>query len=577
MVQYNIEQDGNPRLRPHHWNGGAACDAEIDLSQFIPDLDLTQWHVTKVVVTNGNYYTVYLDDVKVYESGEVGGETLAFGSIGTRAAWSGDIGESADFDYFKVTNDDTQEIVYENDFSDPSKCFSYGTVSDGVYHAVGGVQDEKRSVPTDPMQLVAKDMHYVVEADMTLLESCASIIFGRTEADTYYMWQIGANGDNANIRYHLANGNESWKAWADGPTFSDFTAADIIGTKHHVKIEVLGNVVYTYIDDKLENSFPQNDMTDLAYLNNGEIGLRVDGSGLSQRAYFDNVKLTQYYSDGCQNVLVDDDFEGVGAEDMFTKYFAINPANLAYATVIDDGTGNHVLYLNGANGSDTQKTRVVENYKMKYSENGENYTDPISGVSAVIDRHLSSEYWNTICLPFSMDGTTINKIFGEGTLVAELKGVDSGTMQFIYVKAIEAGIPYLIKPIKNIHNGFVVPKINTTATTPLKSEFGEYAFIGAYDPVTLLTDGTQRLINNVQTLDIPTLDNNQMKGIRAYFQVPASSDVIITINDTLTDINSINADDASSTVIYNLSGVKVANQGLSKGVYILNGKKIVVK
>ena len=122
-----------------------------------------------------------------------------------------------------------------------------------------------------------------------------------------------------------------------------------------------------------------------------------------------------------------------------------------------------------------------------------------------------------------------------------------------------------------------MPKINTTATTPFKSEFGEYAFIGAYDPVTLLTDGTQRIINNVQTLDIPTLDNNQMKGIRAYFQVPAGSDVIITINDTLTDINSINADDTSSTVIYNLSGVKVANQRLSKGVYIINGKKIVVK
>lgn len=42
MLQYNIEQEGNPRLRPHHWNGGPSCDAEIELNQFFDDIDLTQ-------------------------------------------------------------------------------------------------------------------------------------------------------------------------------------------------------------------------------------------------------------------------------------------------------------------------------------------------------------------------------------------------------------------------------------------------------------------------------------------------------------------------------------------------------
>lgn len=577
MLQYNIEQERNPRLRPHHWNGSPVCDADIELNKFFTDIDLTQWHVTKIAVTNGNHYKVYLDDVLVYESDETGGETLAFGSIGTRAAWSGSIGESADFDYFKITNDDTQEIVYENDFSDPSRAFLNGTVSDGVYHAVGGVDNEKRGLPVDPMQEAVKDMHYVVEADMTILENCASIIFGRTDADTYYMWQFGHDGVNASVRYHLADGNESWKAVGDGPAFPDFSAADMVGTKHHVKIEVLGNIVHTYIDGRLEDTFPQNDMTDLALLNNGEIGLRVDGSGLSQRAYFDNIKLTQYYEDGCRNILVDDDFENVYGMGEYTRYFYIDPANAGYAEVIDDGTGNHVLYLNGTSGGDTQLTRIVETYKMGYSENGGNYTGAIDDTRAVVDRHLDSGHWNTICLPFAMDKEVIEHVFGKGTVVTGLKSVESETMMFSSVDMMEAGTPYLIKPSRNIHNNFVVPNVSVTAETPLKSEIGEYAFVGTYDPATLLTDGSQRIINKNLTLDIPTADRNRIKGLRAYFQVPAENDVKISINGIVTDINSINAGGVSEKAVYNLSGVRMTGKSLAKGVYIVDGRKIAVR
>ena len=577
MLQYNIEQNGNPRLRPHHWNGGPTCDAEIELNRFFDNIDLTKWHVTKIVVTDGNYYKVYLDDVLIYESGEAGGETLAFGSIGTRAAWSGDTGESADFDYFIITDDDTNETIYENHFDDPSRAFLNGTVSDGVYHAVGGVDNEKRGLPVDPMLCALKDMHYTVEADLTLLENCASIIFGRTDNDTYYMWQIGVDGDAVSLRYHLANGNERWKAVGEGQPFTDFNASDFIGKKRHIKIEVLGNIVHTYIDGKLQDVFPQNDMTDLALLNNGETGLRVDGSELSQRAYVDNIKLTRYYEDGCQNILTDDDFETVYGSGEYTKYFYINPANAGYAEVIDDGTGNHVLYLNGTTGSETAFTRIVETYKTTYSEDGDHYTGPIEDIRAVVNRHLSSSYWNTICLPFGMNKELIEHVFGTGTHVTELKGVENGVMMFSESDIMKAGVPYLIKPAHDIHNNFVVPNVSATAGTPLKSEYGEYAFAGTYDPVTLHTDGSQRTLGENLTLDIPDADNSVMKGLRAYFQVPAAMEVSLNINGVTTDITSVNATEKESQSVYDLSGIRKEKGKLSKGIYIINGKKIVVR
>lgn len=578
MLQYNIEQPGNPRLRPHHWNGAPALDAEINLNDFIPGIDLTDWHTTKVVVTNANHYVVYLDDVQIYESDERGGETLALGSVGTRAAWSGSVGESADFDYFRITNDDTQETVYENDFSDETKAFLNCTVSDGVLHATGGVDNERRGLPSDPMQGIVKEMHYAVETDMTIQENAASIIFGRTNEDTYYMWQFCCDGENAHVRYHLANGNERWKAWGDGPAFPDFKPADLVGSTHHIKIEVVGNMVNTYVDDKLEDSFIQNDMTDLALLNNGEVGLRVDGNSGSQRVWFDNVKLTQYYADGCRNILVDDDFENVYGLDEYTKYFYINPANAGYAEVVDDGTGNKVIYLNGEKGSDTQLTRIVETYKMDYTENGNNYTGAMEDMRAVVDRHLYADRWNAICLPFAMDKALIDHVFGEGTLVIELKNVENGTMIFADADGMKAGMPYLVKPSRNVHNGFVVPNVSTTAEQPLKAEMGEYAFVGVYDPATLSTDGSQRVMNETTlALDSPEADNSELKGLRAYFQVPADKDVLVSINGVTTGIDDIDTGDASVKVVYNLSGVRMKNENLAKGIYIVNGKKVVVK
>lgn len=303
----------------------------------------------------------------------------------------------------------------------------------------------------------------------------------------------------------------------------------------------------------------------------------MDGKDFSQRAYIDNIKLTQYYEDGCQNVLVDDDFENVYGMGEYTKYFYIDPANAGYAEVVDDGTGNNVLYLNGTSGSETAFTRIVETYKLDYSENGDNYTGAIEDIRAVVDRHLSADYWNTICLPFDMDKALIEHVFGKGTLVTELSSVEDETMMFTNSDMIKAGVPYLIKPARNIHNGFVVPNVSATAETPLKSEFGEYAFVGVYDPVTLQTDGSQRTINKNLALDIPSADNSLLKGLRAYFQVPADKDVKLNINGVTTDITSVNAGETDSDSVYNLSGVRIKNKDLTKGIYIINGKKIIKK
>ena len=205
----------------------------------------------------------------------------------------------------------------------------------------------------------AIDMHYTVEADMNIESGYASLIFGLTESGSNYMWQISPNYYNdtsVSTYYHLDNGNESWKAHAGGPRYPGFEAIDFWGVKRHVMIEVEGNVVYTYIDDQLVETFVQCDMTDLALLNPGKVGIRVDASNhVNHEVYIDNVKLTEYDADYNATVVMDEGFDGGMAH-----YFEISGKNATYAKV-EDVDGDYMLHITCDGTTDPgAKVRLIQ-------------------------------------------------------------------------------------------------------------------------------------------------------------------------------------------------------------------------
>jgi hypothetical protein len=71
--------------------------------------------------------------------------------------------------------------------------------------------------------------------------------------------------------------------------------------------------------------------------------------------------------------------------------------------------------------------------------------------------------------------------------------------------------------------------------------------------------------------------NTTMKGFRAYFELPEGSSARLMFNNgdgTTTSISAVEFDQDNES-IYNLQGQKVQNTG--KGLYIINGKKVVRK
>lgn len=158
----------------------------------------------------------------------------------------------------------------------------------------------------------------------------------------------------------------------------------------------------------------------------------------------------------------------------------------------------------------------------------------------------------------------------------------------------QAGVPYMVLPRNNVENPVFTnktitetPKIITCKTSDSKTL--SYQFVGVYNP-TLVSD-----VNNVRFVGgdkgtelLMPVGEGTMKGLRAYFVFPNSSEGIITqaklnIEDDSTtgiiSINAINANHSNETNIYTLSGQQVSkNQKMLKpGIYIKHGKKIMVR
>ena len=365
MWQFNVGTDGSKSLfRPHDWKVGGILLAEINTADKGVALNTTNWFVTKIVISNdGQHADTYLrrDDQTEFTLIDSRDGNFRFGLVGTRQDHDGNVNESASYDYFKVTANETGDVLYYEDFDATNGDWRNDPIwneTEGTLTTEGRNLSEVKYYPNN-MFKDAVDMHYTVEADMTIESGYVSLIFGLTESGSNYMWQISPNYYNdtsVNTYYHLDNGNESWKAHAGGSRYPDYEAIDFWGVKRHVMIEVEGNVVRTYIDGMLEDTFTQCDMTDLALLNTGKMGIRVDaGNGVNHEVYVDNVKLTEYDADNNATVKMEEKFDGGVA-----RYFEISGKNATYAKV-EKLNGDYALHITCDGTTDkSAKVRLIQ-------------------------------------------------------------------------------------------------------------------------------------------------------------------------------------------------------------------------
>ncbi len=198
--------------------------------------------------------------------------------------------------------------------------------------------------------------------------------------------------------------------------------------------------------------------------------------------------------------------------------------------------------------------------------------------------------WNTICLPF-------NVTLAESPLAgADVRALDNAnltdgvlTLNFTAEAAIDelvAGTPYIIKWANNGDENIVNPVFTdvTIDNTDRSFTCTDFEFKGTYS--SQLFDNTDKSIIFLGTgnkLYYP-LDGARIGAFRAYFDlnVPSYSVKSFKLAFGEDDATSINGElrVKSEESVYDLSGRKVNVQsskvnGLKKGTYIVNGKKVL--
>lgn len=198
---------------------------------------------------------------------------------------------------------------------------------------------------------------------------------------------------------------------------------------------------------------------------------------------------------------------------------------------------------------------------------------------------VADDTWYTICLPFNVAQKQLVEVFGgENVELRTFDHMEDGTvMYFKPVDDLAAGVPYLIKPNKNLDSLlFENVKIDMAAHPDLQVGADGYFMKGTYQATELNPDGTNLFLGDNNTFFRPSENDHSMKGTRVYFIIPRKAVGKVLSYDTETIVDGIvdvevNSQ-SNSQKVYNINGVYVGDnlRNLTPGVYIVDGKKVVV-
>lgn len=235
-----------------------------------------------------------------------------------------------------------------------------------------------------------------------------------------------------------------------------------------------------------------------------------------------------------------------------------------------------------------------ENMTVTYSklpsidlDESQNNAETISGnadktVNVKLTRTLKADVWNTFCVPFdvTVEGSPL-----EGATIKQIASVtekdDGAVINFVNAPAtLEAGKAYLVRTATAIvnptFNGVTVKNVDPTNCSGNE----KYQLIGIYSPLNIDASlyGKVFGINNQDKLAKVKKDTS-IKGMRAYFLLANSATAAkLNFGGELTGIDAVDNGEAVMTgKVYNLNGQYVGNslEGLKKGVYVVNGKKVL--
>ena len=269
------------------------------------------------------------------------------------------------------------------------------------------------------------------------------------------------------------------------------------------------------------------------------------------------------------------------ASDQLAAYSAITSASVVKVGRDEVSADNsfpisiYVQSIDYSEGSSSTSNIIKESTNNTFSDQ--------TNVKVGLERTLQSDKWNTFCVPFDVPAEMLPTVFGTDVDIRTLESVEGNVINFTGATSIEAGKPYLIKPLVNIKNP-VFTGVDIKSAEPTYMGNAEYGMQGTYGLKVLATDRSQLFLGADNKFLAPEEGKETMKGMRCFFKAPVGtnpSNLRANIDGVETAIDATLAgnNDTVDTRVFNLQGQFVGNtlNNLPAGLYIQNGKKVLVR
>ena len=218
--------------------------------------------------------------------------------------------------------------------------------------------------------------------------------------------------------------------------------------------------------------------------------------------------------------------------------------------------------------------------------------------------------WNTLCLPFNvtLSGSPLNGAVARPLTAASISGTKLHLTFGGEVTTLVAGTPYIIKwasgdnIVSPVFSGVTIDKTDrsydTETASPAVTTDARVRFLGTYKSTTFTAaDNSILLLGGKNKLYYPAAGAG-IGAQRAYFKIgedgaaaPRLTGFSIDFGDdeatgiisTTNYTNDTNSDtwfsdqQSECGVAFTLDGRKLSGKPTAKGLYIVNGKKVIVK
>ena len=202
------------------------------------------------------------------------------------------------------------------------------------------------------------------------------------------------------------------------------------------------------------------------------------------------------------------------------------------------------------------------------------YTPAAGLANVTMARTMTANQWQTFVAPFAMTAEQVTAAFGTGAKVAKLTGISGDALSFETATTTEANVPVMVYPTQAVSE-ITADGVTIEAAEPTQT-VSTVSFVGNYSGQVSIPENAYFVANN--NLYKASGSGNTIKNFRAYFTTTSGARLAgMTFDGETTGIEAMDIEHSTLNIehYYDLQGRRVAQP--TKGLYIVNGKKVLVK